>query len=477
MRWKRTVGRSARGVAIGLGIPLAAAALVLGALSYRDIQRIDRVEQRIEHAVRLRRVTARLLVMLIDRQAGTPADTATLDELAREIETLSTYGDAENAPGDSSLAHLQDLLRHDAPLTEARLVEGLRLTRDVTGADLRAQERLLEQTRWDLRLELELAVAILCGLTMMSLVGWWVVRKRFFRPLEDLRSLFTLLADGDFKAVGVGDIEPMLIPLFNNYNYLVTRLQTLEEEHRMRATSLEGEVRGATQTLLEQHRSLANAERLAVVGEMAAGVAHELRNPLAGVSMILTNLRRDVSDPRLVERLDVAVKEIQRTTRLLEEYLAIGQHAPEPSQTVAVAGLVADLLGLLRYQVQEHITLQSDVTEDIECTVPRDRLRQVLLNLVLNSVQALGDTTGTVTIAAAVVGDRVALSVRDDGPGFPPGAATALTRAFVTQHGTGTGLGLVVVRRFVQDLGGELELTNVEPHGACITLTLPCTHG
>jgi signal transduction histidine kinase len=324
---------------------------------------------------------------------------------------------------------------------------------------------------------MELAVAILCGLALMSLVGWWIVRRRFFRPLEDLRSLLTMLADGDFKAVGVEDIEPMLIPLFNNYNYLVTRLQILEEEHRSRASSLEDDVRSATQTLLEQHRSLADAERLAVVGEMAAGVAHELRNPLAGIAMILSNLRRDVSDPSLMKRLDVAVQEIQRTTRLLEEYLAVGQHAPEPSQRVRIATLVADLLVLLGYQVGDHVTLRSDIPEELECVVPRDRLRQVLLNLVLNSVQALGTSPGTVTIAAKAVGDRIVLSVRDDGPGFPPGTEAALTRAFVTQHATGTGLGLVMVRRFVQDLGGGLELANVEPHGACITLTLPCTHG
>jgi len=323
MTWRRTVGRSARGVAIGLGIPLAAAALMLGILSFRDLRRIDRVQAGIEHAVGLRRITAQLLAMLIDRHAGAAADTVTLNALAGQITALSAYRSAGDAHGDSSLAQLRDLLRYDAPLTEERLAEGLRLARDVTGSDLRAQEELLERTRWDLRLEVELAVAILCGLTMMSLFGWWIVRRRFFRPLEDLRSLFTLLADGDFRAVTVENVEPMLIPLFKNYNYLVGRLETLEKEHQSRTRTLEDEVRSATQTLLDQHRSLANAERLAVMGEMAAGVAHELRNPLAGIAMSLTNLQRDISDPDLVERLDVVARETHRMTRLLEDYLAV----------------------------------------------------------------------------------------------------------------------------------------------------------
>ncbi len=476
MTWRRTVGRSARGVAIGLGIPLAAAALMLGILSFRDLRRIDRVQAGIEHALGLRRVTAQLLAMLIDRHAGAAADTVTLNALAEQIAALTAYRGVSDAHEDSSLAQLQDLLRYDAPLTEARLAEGLRLARDMTGADLRAQEELLERTRWDLRLEVELAVAILCGLTMMTLFGWWVVRRRFFRPLEDLRSLFTLMADGDFRAVTVENVEPMLIPLFRNYNYLVGRLETLEKEHQSRTRTLEDEVRSATQTLLDQHRSLANAERLAAMGELAAAVAHELRNPLAGITMSLTNLRRDISDPDLEQRIDVVVQETHRMTRLLEDYLAVGQHAPEPPQKVKIAALVADLVVLLRYQVQDHITLLSDVPEHIECTLPRDRLRQVLLNLVLNAVQALGRSTGTVTVVARAVDSRIVLSVRDDGPGFPEDAPATITRPFVTRRQRGTGLGLVMVRRFVQDLGGRLELTNLEPHGACVTLTLPCAH-
>lgn len=477
MIWRKTVGHPLRLVGLGVGLVLVAATVVLGGLAFRDLQRMDRIQMRMEHAIRLRRITTRLSSALLDSQAGNPTEATTLRDLPADVAALTSLPNGHDAETRMNLERLQDLFHADQPLTEERLSEGLRIVRDITNADLTAQEQLFERTRRDTRAELELAIAILGGIAILSLLGWWLVRRRVLKPLEDLRQLFALLADGDFTAVSTDSVEPVLIPLFQHYNYLVTRLQTLEEEHQSRARSLEDEVRNATQALLEQHRSLADAERLAVVGEMAAGVAHELRNPLAGISMSLGNLRRDAADPDVVERLNAIVVEIDRVTRLLGQYLLIARHAPEPLRSVDVAALVRDLLELLKYQVPEHVTLGSQVPEGLECALPRDRIRQVLLNLVLNAVQALGETPGTVLIEAVRNGDRLRVSVMDEGPGFPPEQLASRPRAFVTQREAGTGLGLVMVRRFVEDLGGELQLANREPHGARITLTLPCANG
>jgi signal transduction histidine kinase len=295
--------------------------------------------------------------------------------------------------------------------------------------------------------------------------------------LDDLRDLFYALAERDFRAISTDTIEPILIPLFDNFNYLVTRLEILEEEHRLRASNLQSEVRSATKTLLEQHRSLANAERLAAVGELAAGVAHELRNPLAGISMSLGNLREEVKDPDLQERLDIVVAEIERITRLLEQYLSSARHAPEPARQVDIGDLVTELLHLLQYQVPRHITLESQGVETIECTLPRDRIRQMLLNLILNSVEALGETEGQVVVAAWRSDGKIHMSVCDNGPGFPEEMLRGRIRAFATRRKAGTGLGLIMVRRLVQELGGELDLSNREPHGACVTLTFPFQNG
>ena len=476
--WRKTIGHPLRALGIGLVAFLAAATLLVGALAYHDLRRIDHIQERTEHAAQLRYVTTELLTALIDRQAGgVSADSASIADLADEIATLRALQGEDNDITGANLETLQALLGREQPLPQGWLAEGLGLAQDIMGADLSAQERLLEQMHRDLMLEVELAIATFGGLVLVALILSWVVRRRILKPLADLRALFSGLADGSFKAVSIEGIDPILIPLFQNYNYLVHRLETLEEEHRLRASSLEDEVRSATQALLEQHRSLANAERLAAVGEMAAGVAHELRNPLAGISVALGNLRQDVSDADVVERLNMLVAEIERVVRLLENYLAPARHAPEPVRTVNVGALVTDLLSLLRYQVPAHVCLESRVPEGFDCVLPRDRIQQVMLNLVINSVQALGESPGRIAVSVFRNGERVRFSVLDDGPGFPPETLSNGIRPFVTQHEAGTGLGLAMVRRVVHDLGGELELKNVEPHGACITLSLPYKNG
>jgi nitrogen fixation/metabolism regulation signal transduction histidine kinase len=100
-----------------------------------------------------------------------------------------------------------------------------------------------------------------------------------------------------------------------------------------------------------------------------------------------------------------------------------------------------------------------------------------MLNLVLNSVQAIGESPGRIAVSAHPNGEHVKFSVLDDGPGFPLETLNNGIRPFVTQQKAGTGLGLAMVKRVVQDLGGELKLKNVEPHGACVTLSLPYKNG
>jgi len=463
-------------IGFGTGALLGTAAIVLGFLALRDLQRTERIRQHVEYTNQVRRVTERLLAALGDRQAGAELDSMTVSELSAQISILAGMHSAEPLDSDA-MERLRSLVRDTGQLSEERLDAGLDLTRDVMAAEIRLQDRLLEQTQQDIRFEVALAVTIIGALVTMLLLGGLIVRRRFLKPLEDLRGLFHTVAERDFRAVSTEEIDPILIPLFDNYNYLVNRLEMLEEEHRLRAQSLENEVRSATQALLEQHRSLANAERLAAVGEMAAGVAHELRNPLAGIAMSLGNLRQEVADPDVAERLNMLVSEIERVSGLLEQYLSSARHAPERARKVDIGELVASLLHLLQYQVPQHIVLENRVHESIACVVPRNRLRQVLLNLVLNSVQALGKDEGVVVIDASRNGSELSVSVCDDGPGFPQEILRGRVRAFGTQRSTGTGLGLIMVKRVVEELGGKMNLSNREPHGACVTLTFPVGYG
>jgi signal transduction histidine kinase len=232
-------------------------------------------------------------------------------------------------------------------------------------------------------------------------------------------------------------------------------------------------VRSATGALLEQQRSLARAQRSAAVGEMAASLAHELRNPLAGIQMACHNLRRDLRNPDHIERLDLVNAELQRLTQLLNDILSKGRQVPEPASEISLARSVAELLTLLRYQIAESIHLEQQISEDLHCCLPPGGLRQALLNLVINAAQALQECEGIITVGAERHGDELYLWVSDDGPGFPAALLNGGLQTFASWRPGGTGLGLSMVRRFARNLGGELKLANRDAHGAMAIIHVP----
>jgi signal transduction histidine kinase len=131
-------------------------------------------------------------------------------------------------------------------------------------------------------------------------------------------------------------------------------------------------------------------------------------------------------------------------------------------------------LSLSRYQVPSHIKLVNAVTQNIVCRLPDARLRQALLNLIINAQQAMDKEDGEITISAEHVDQQLTISVCDQGPGFPESMLQADILAFNSMRDGGTGLGLSMVQRFVRNQGGRLILKNRQPRGACVTLQLNC---
>lgn len=474
MLWRRLFQYPSQAMFFALAVVCLAAPLLVGGIARRTLRHLELVGTEVEHGTRLHEASGLLQHLLEDQRAGDAVpDPEVLGRVRRELSDLRTQHLASRRPEAERLARVQDLLAPPGP-TSAQLERAARLLDDLVGDELTTRRDLLAGLRAEAEAELETATALFVALALLGLAGAWLMQRRILRPLRGLRTMFRKLAASDFSPIALEGVHPVLLPLFENYNVLVTRLDELETEHRMRAEDLHREVRTAAETLLAQQRTLARAERLAAVGETAAGLAHELRNPLAGVQMSLANLRRDLDDPQLVDRVGLAIAELERLTRLLNHQLSTSRHVPELPRPLHLRTLVEELLALLRYQVPDHVRLEAQVDDGIECRLPRDRLRQALLNLVLNSVHALGDREGSVRLEAHREGDRLLLVVTDDGPGFAPELLKARGTAFFTRRPGGTGLGLAMVRRLAADLGGELVLENLDPCGACVRLALPC---
>jgi nitrogen fixation/metabolism regulation signal transduction histidine kinase len=403
-----------------------------------------------------------------------PVDPSRLYRVRRQLDDLVRVGRHLHPETPERLARAERRIQGFDGTVSAPLDEALDAIRDTLAAELGSHGELMAEIRTRVQRELRITSGILLGLLLFTLPLSVLVRKRIMAPLDNLASLMMLLSRHDYTSATVNDVDPLLRPLFVNYNRMVSRLVTLEQEHHRREETLTESVRRATRLLLQQHRRLAQAERLGAVGEVTASVAHELRNPLTAMHMALQNLRGDLANPDHVERVDMVIEEINRLSRQLNLLLDSARQAPEPVTRVDMAEVVGDLLTLVRYQLSEHISLEADVPEGSGCRLPVAQLRQCILNLVLNAGQMLDENPGRIVVRARMVNTRMLLTVEDDGPGFPEEILATGARVFGSLRAGGTGLGLVMVRRFVSDHGGQMRLENHEPHGARVILDIPC---
>jgi len=237
-------------------------------------------------------------------------------------------------------------------------------------------------------------------------------------------------------------------------------------------------------------RELVNREHLARLGQMAAQVAHEVKNPLSAIKSIAQVMREEQSLSGYEQDLGLIVSEIDRLNRTVSQLLAFSRPRHADARPVQLADLISATVTLASGEARERgVDLNVESAADVTLTGEQGgALREALSNLVLNAVQAT-ETGGEVKIQAAVqtvATDRrvrpadlaaatLTLSVTDSGPGIPADAQQRVFEPFYSTKSRGTGLGLAIVQRRVVEIGGSVELTSpVEgDHGTRFRLVLP----
>ena len=230
----------------------------------------------------------------------------------------------------------------------------------------------------------------------------------------------------------------------------------------------------------------AHRDRLASVGELAAGVAHEVGNPLTGILMVVRNLHREVEDDDLRQRLNTVIREGERIKGIVRSLVDFSRSSANPREPglserkkLAVDSVVREAVDLLQLGRRDRgvecriaPSAPSDVLGD------RTRLVQVVLNLLTNACDA-SERNGLVEIGWKAVDERVELYVRDEGTGIPEDVQARVVEPFFTTKGPGqgTGLGLAVVRSIVRAHGGELRVNSEAGHGTSVEVLLPRSGG
>lgn len=224
------------------------------------------------------------------------------------------------------------------------------------------------------------------------------------------------------------------------------------------------------------HHQLVRAEKLAALGQLVAGVAHELNNPLTGIIGYSELLVEEVQGEKIVKRLQKLGHEAHRMKRIVDGLLRFARQNNPAARAADFQAALRDVVQLREYHLRKlGIAVESQIDPELPpIAIGEDELKQVLLNLLNNSIDAVEDSAQrSIRIRASRHQDTVVIQFEDSGPGFAD-----LNRAFdpfftTKPVGKGTGLGLSICYGIAQECGGEIVLSNQQPYGARVVLELP----
>ena len=217
-------------------------------------------------------------------------------------------------------------------------------------------------------------------------------------------------------------------------------------------------------------------ERLAMIGELAAGVAHEIRNPLAAISGSMQMLNRELRlthDHRDV--MDIAIKETERLNAIITDFLQYARPKPIDPHPCDLQTLLVETIRLIKTsdEYQDTMTVTLDPVQ-VNVMADQDQLRQVFWNLARNAIQAM-PRGGRLGITTTPLENAVRIIFEDTGEGVPAHVLDRIFDPFFTTKSQGSGLGLPIVQRIVEEHGGRVTVETQVGTGTRVSLTLPMT--
>jgi len=219
------------------------------------------------------------------------------------------------------------------------------------------------------------------------------------------------------------------------------------------------------------------ADRLATVGRMAANIAHEIRNPLASLTGAIEVLTSPHTAEDARERLSqIVARESERLNHIIKNFLEYARPAPLSIATFDVAAAAEEVLLLLEHRASPgSLKVMREFAPSVLWAVDAQQFRQILWNLCLNAVEAMPEG-GELRVAVAIFGDTLEVTVGDTGEGIAAGDISHVFEPFFSTKSEGTGLGLALVHRIVQEHGGDIDVRSSPGLGTTFTLTLPSRH-
>lgn len=314
---------------------------------------------------------------------------------------------------------------------------------------------------------------------VMLLIIFVAVRmaKKISTPLKRIEDIANKIADGDYKhEITVNaprEIENLAVSINQMAKELAKEKQELEEW----GNTLEIKVNERTEEIKKIHAQLFRSEKLASLGKLAAGVAHEINNPLTGIltnsSLMLEDLPQ--SDPHR-DDVDVIVKETIRCREIVKRLLDFARQTKPQKHLININDIIDNIILLVRNQTSfRNIQIQRLFGENIpEIMADKDQIQQVFINIIINASEAMSKG-GNLDITTSLNSSKEFLYVtfKDTGPGMPDDIKEKIFDPFFTTKEQGTGLGLSISYGIIEQHGGDIDLESKIGKGTTFTIKLP----
>ncbi len=252
------------------------------------------------------------------------------------------------------------------------------------------------------------------------------------------------------------------------------RLSELNDELRKNQELLEERIGERTRELQESQALVVQQEKQAAFGLLAAGIAHEVGNPLAAISSLVQMMNRRELDEYMHARLGMVDEQLRRIQRTLRELIDFSRPATKDVASCDIHDVIQSALNVAKYyKRRKGRQINTEFADDVpRVEVIRDQMLQVFLNLVLNALDAT-EEGGTLSITTRCAEGRLTIDVADDGHGIAAEDQSRLFEPYFTTKPTGTGLGLFVCRNMVEAVGGRIRLAESSTEGTRFTVSLP----
>lgn len=317
---------------------------------------------------------------------------------------------------------------------------------------------------------------VTAGFVIASMLWAWLIGNTILRPVDWLSRGVKKVSEGDFSTYVPSSSTKELSVLTENFNEMVTRLKNTRDALNRHQASLEENIARIKAELEETHQKLLHSEKLASIGRLAAGVAHEINNPLTGIGM-LSQLLLDTAEQREDrENLKKVLEESLRCQKIVSGLLSFARDRKVEYKVVDINSVLGSCLGFLSKQkiFNDIEVIKRLSTGPISVEGDSEQIEEAFTNIMLNAAECM-DGRGKLFVESSLSDNVIKVSISDTGCGIPQGSLGRIFDPFYTswKRGQGTGLGLSITYGIVREHRGTIEVESQVGKGSTFTVCLP----